>query len=265
MSYTQATARRLAVLVGIVSFLAGIAVAISISPRAEPVLEKRTTFDLGSGECRYTAAPDGQWHQKEYQNSVRTIDNCGSIGFSFKVSPSWTFGLHYASLGSVSIEAQAVTCPDDDCNKTRDTSKDFYRAECKPAFNGDNCAYRWVSGGNAKGALATAAWRALNMGALGFDLRGGLYFHQLKYAAVVENVECRDNPSCWRAAITQKKDFIVRPVIGVGAKYAPDWLRGGYAAVTWDRFFKIGDKVDQMTAGFKGDTDRAMVWLGLPL
>jgi len=256
--------RRAMILVGIGSFLAGMAVSIAISPRAEP-LEKKTTFDLGAGECRYTAAPDGQWYQKEHQNSVRTIDNCQSLGFSFAPNETWTFGLHYAALGSVSIEAQAVTCPQDDCNHTRDNTADFYRADCKDAFSEKNCAYRWVSGGNAKGALATAAWRAFNIGALGFDLRGGLYFHQLKYAAVVENIECRDDPACWRMAVTQKKHFAVRPVLGVGAKYKPEFLRGGFAAVTWDRFFGIGDRVDQMTAGFKGDTDRLMVWVGLPL
>lgn len=246
-------------LIGTACLLAGFVLGIAGSSIAQ-----KATLDIGSGECRYTAAPDGQWYQKEYRNSVRTIDNCGSIGLSLE-NRSWTFGLHYASLGSVSIDAQAVTCPEDDCNKTRDTSKDFYRAECKPAFNGDNCAYNWASGGNAKGVLATAAWRAFGFGALGFDIRGGLYFHQLKYAAVVENVECRDNPGCWRAAITQQKDFTVRPVLGIGAKYEPNWLHGGFAAVTWDRFFGIGDHVDQMTAGFKGDTDRLMVWAGFPL
>lgn len=252
-------------LVAIVAFLAGIAVSVSNNPRAEPVLHNRTTLDLGAGECRHTAAPDGQWYQKEYLNSVRTIDNCQAIGFSFELSKRWTLGLHYASLGSVSIDAQAVTCPDDDCERTRNTGANYHRDECKPAFNGDNCAYRWTSGGNAKGAHATAAWRAFDIGALGLDLRGGLYFHQLKYAAVVENVECVDDPRCWRIAISQKKHFSVRPTLGIGAKYQPGFLRGGYAAVTWDRFFGIGNRVDQFTGGFKGDTDRLMVWVGLPL
>lgn len=244
----------------------GFVSAVSYSTFAQKsVLDGKTTFDLGAGECRYTAAPDGQWYQKEHQNSVRTIDNCGSIGFSFAMNPAWTFGLHYVSLGSVSIDAQAVTCPRDDCEHTRDTSKDFFRADCKPTFNEDNCAYRWASGGNAKGALATAAWRAFNMGALGFDLRGGLYFHQLKYAAVVENIGCPDDPSCRQLTVTQKAHFAVKPVLGVGVKYAPGWASGGFAAVTWDRFFGIGDRVDQMTAGFKGDTDRLMLWAGLPL
>jgi len=239
--------------------LLGFIAAVAISSRAQ------ITLDLGSGDCRYTRAPDQQWWQAEHQNSIRTKDNCGSGGFSFKVAENLTLGLHYASLGSVSIEAQAVTCPEDDCKKNRDTSKDYYREDCKPAFNGDNCAYRWVSGGNAKGGLASLAYRAFSIGALGFDLRGGLYFHQLKYAAVVENIECRDDPSCWRIAVNQKKHLAVRPVLGFGAKYEPEFLRGGFAAVTWDRFFGIGNRVDQMTAGFKGPTDRLMVWMGLPL
>jgi hypothetical protein len=169
------------------------------------------------------------------------------------------------SLGSVAIDADAVTCPHDDCDRTRDFTKDFDRAGCKPTFNEDNCRYRWVSGGNAKGALATAAYRIFDMGALGFDLRGGLFFHQLKYAAVVENIGCPDMPQCRQLSVTQRTHFAVRPVYGLGAKYAPEFLRGGYVGVTWDRFVGIGDRVKDMTAGFKGDTDRLMLWAGLPL
>jgi hypothetical protein len=244
----------------------GLLIGIAGSNYAQQsILDGKTTFDLGAGECRYTAAPDGQWYQKEHQNSVRTIDNCQSIGFSFKPYERWTFGIHYAALGSVSIDAQAVTCSADDCEKNRDMSKDFYRAECKDKFNEDNCAYRWASGGNAKGALATASYRAFNIGALGFDLRGGLYFHQLKYAAVVENIGCPDMPSCRQLSYDQKTHFSIRPVYGVGAKYAPEFLKGGFVGVTWDRFVGIGDRVKEMTAGFKGDTDRTMLWAGLPL
>lgn len=239
--------------------LLGFIAAVAISSRAQ------ITLDLGVGECRYTPAPNGQWYQDEFPNSKRTKDNCQSLGFSVQAFQSWTFGLHYASLGSVAIAAQAVTCPNDDCDHTRDFSKDFHRPDCKSNFNADNCAYEWVSGGNAKGALASAAWRAFNIGALGFDLRGGLYFHQLKYAAVVENLDCRDMPDCRRATITQRKHFAVRPVLGVGAKYSPELLRGGFVALTWDRFLGIGDRIDHMTAGFKGPTDRTMVWMGLPL
>lgn len=261
---TEAQALRLCILVGIVAFLAGIAVAISTSPRAEPILDGKTTFDLGAGECRYTKAPAGQWWQPEFQNSFRTVDNCQSLGFSFALSKSWTLGIHYAALGSVSIDATAVTCPADDCEKTRDYSKDFSRADCLK-WNEDNCGYRWTSGGNAKGALATAAYRVFDMGALGFDLRGGLYFHQLKYAAAVENFGCPDAPSCRQVTITQKTHFAVRPVYGVGVKYKPGFLQGGFVAVTWDRFIGIGNRVDQFTGGFKGDTDRLMLWAGLPL
>lgn len=238
--------------------LLGFVAAVAISSRAQ------VTLDLGAGECRYTKAPEGQWYQSEFQTSVRTIDNCQSVGFSAKAFTSWTFGLHYATLGSVAIESQAVTCPNDDCHKTRDMSKDFYRADCKPHFNEDNCAYSWVSGGNAKGALTTAAYRAFNIGALGFDLRGGLYFHQLKYASVVENLECRDSPNCRIATIVQRTHFAVAPVLGLGLKYSPGFLHGGFAGVTWDRFFRIGDRIE-MTAGFKGPTDRMMIWAGLPL
>jgi hypothetical protein len=254
------------ILFGTTWLLAGLLIGITGSNYAQQsILDGKTTFDLGVGESRYTRAPDQQWWQAEHQNSVRTVDNVQSIGFSFQANNDWTLGLHYASLGSMSIEAQAVTCPDDDCHGKRDTSKDFFRADCKPAMNQDNCAYRWTSGGNAKGALTTAAYRAFNMGALGFDLRGGLFFHQLKYSAVVENIECRDDPTCWRVAVTQKTHFAVRPVLGLGAKYQPAFLHGGFVAVTWDRFFGIGDRVNQMTAGFKGDTDRMMFWGGLPL
>lgn len=259
LSHAGSAARGLALIV--LGFLLGIA---GSNFAQKSMLDGKTTFDLGAGECRFTAAPDGQWYQKEHQNSVRTIDNCGSVGFTFQLNKAWSFGLHYASLGSVSIDAIAVTCPADNCEKSRDPSKDFYRANCRE-FNDDNCAYRWASGGNAKGALATAAWRAFDMGALGFDLRGGLYFHQLKYAAVVENIGCPDDPTCRQLTVTQKARFAVKPVLGVGAKYQPGFLKGGYVGVTWDRFFGIGDRVDQMTAGFKGDTDRLMLWAGLPL
>lgn len=261
---SKAKTHRLCILVGIVSFLAGITVAISTSPRAESTLDGKTTFDLGAGECRYTKSPPGQWWQPEFQNSIRTVDNCQSIGFSYELSKSWTLGLHYAALGSVAIDATAVTCPMDDCDHTRDYSKDFSRAECKE-WNADNCAYRWPSGGNAKGALATAAYRAFNIGALGFDLRGGLYFHQLKYAAAVESFGCPDMPSCRQLTVTQKTHFSVRPVYGLGVKYSPGWMAGGYVGVTWDRFVGIGNRVKDMTAGFKGDTDRMMIWAGLPL
>jgi hypothetical protein len=261
---TETPARRLCILVGIVSFLAGIAVAISTGPRAESILDGKTTFDLGAGECRYTASPPGQWWQPEFQHSIRTVDNCQSIGFSFALARSWTVGIHYASLGSVAIDATAVTCRADDCEKNRDYAKDFYRPECLK-WNEDNCAYRWTSGGNAKGALATAAYRVFDMGALGFDLRGGLYFHQLKYAAAVENFGCPDMASCRQLTVTQKTHFDVRPVLGISAKYKPGFLHGGFVAVTWDRFFGIGNRVDQFTGGFKGDTDRLMFWTGLPL
>ncbi len=53
--------------------------------------------------------------------------------------------------------------------------------------------------------------------------------------------------------------------MGLGVKYQPTFLKGGYLGVTWDRFVGIGDRVKDMTAGFKGDTDRLMFWGGLPL
>lgn len=250
--------------------LFGLLLGIGLTPRAddkprlniEPV--RAVTLDLGLGECRYTRAPNGTWRQDEFQNSFRTVDNCGSMGFSFPLATSLTFGLHYVSLGSVALDAIAVTCPKDDCDNTRDNTKDFRRADCLK-WNEDNCAYRWVSGGNAKGALASAAYRVFDMGALGFDLRGGLFFHQLKYSAVVENIGCQDMPSCRQLEVTQRTHFAVRPVFGLGAKYAPGWMHGGYVGVTWDRFVGIGDRVKEMTAGFKGDTDRLMLWAGLPL
>jgi hypothetical protein len=62
----------------------------------------------------------GTWRQDDFQNSVRTVDNCASMGFSFPLNPSWTLGLHYVSLGSVALDAIAVTCPQDDCDNTRD-------------------------------------------------------------------------------------------------------------------------------------------------
>lgn len=252
--------------------LLGLLVAISPAPRAQKtsdafeksMQERKATLDFGLGECRYTKAPPGTWQQPEFQNSIRMVDNCQSWGFSFPMFSRWTLGIHYASLGSVAIDAIAVTCKADDCEHNRDNTKDFYRADCLK-WNEDNCAYRWASGGNAKGALASAAYRLFNMGALGFDLRGGLFFHQLKYSAVVENIGCPDMPSCRQVAITQKTHFSVRPVFGVGAKYAPEFLRGGFVGVTWDRFVGIGDRVKEMTAGFKGDTDRIMFWGGLPL
>lgn len=254
----------------VLTFLCGLAfgffIAISNSPKAQQsILDGKTTFDLGAGECRYTVAPPGTWRQPNFQNSVRTVDNCQSFGFSLAMSNDWTFGIHYVSLGSVAIDAIAVTCPKDDCDRTRDFSKDFYRAECQEKFVEDNCAYRWVSGGNAKGALATAAYRLFNIGALGFDLRGGLFFHQLKYSAAVENIGCPDMPACRQLTVTQKTDFAVRPVFGLGAKYAPGFLHGGFVGMTWDRFVGIGDRVKEMTAGFKGDTDRVMFWGGLPI
>lgn len=253
------------ILFGSTWLLAGLLIGIAGSNFAQKsVLDGKTTFDLGAGECRYTRAPNGTWRQDEFQNSARMVDNCQSLGFSFQPVHDWTFGIHYVSLGSVAIDAVAVTCPKDDCDNYRDKAKDFYREDCKK-WNEDNCAYRWVSGGNAKGALATASYRLFDMGALGFDLRGGLFFHQLKYAAVVENLGCPDMPSCRQLEVTQKTDFAVRPVLGFGAKYAPEFLKGGFVGVTWDRFFQIGDRVKQMTAGFKGDTDRLMLWAGVPL
>jgi hypothetical protein len=248
----------------LVTFLCTVLLAASSASAADSILDGKTTFDIGAGECRYTRAPNGTWRQADFQNSARMVDNCQSIGFTFDINRNWSLGLHYASLGSVAIDAEAVTCPRDDCDNTRDFSKDFYRADCKN-WNEDNCAYRWVSGGNAKGALAAAAYRLFSMGAMSFNVSGGLFFHQLKYAAVVENFGCPDMPSCRQLEVTQKTHFAVRPVLGVGAKYAPQFLKGGFAAVTWDRFFMIGDRVDQMTAGFKGDTDRLMLWAGLPL
>lgn len=222
------------------------------------------TFDLGIGEARSTPAPDGQWYQKEQLNSVRTIDNVHSIGFSLRASQRFTLGLHYATLGQVSIDADAVTCPGDDCDHNRDNTKDFHRADCQAAFNPDNCQYRWVSSGRAKGMLGTVAFRLYDMGALGFDLRAGGYFHQLKYGAVVERLGCQDDPSCRLVTVEQKARYGLAPVLGLGAKYAPDWARGGYLAVTWDRFFRMGEHIE-VTAGFKGPTDRTMIWAGLPL
>ena len=242
-------------------FLAGVILTAAINPLADDDFD--ATFDVGAGECDYTPAPNGQWRQDEFPTTIRTHDKCHSYGFSLQ-RKDWTLGIHYATLGSVAIDSHAVTCPKDDCNNTRDFSKDFGRAECKPGFKEDNCAYDWRSGGNAKGVLGSAAYRAFNMGALGFDLRGGLYFHQLKYAAVVENIGCNDNPACWRMAVTQKSRYAIAPVLGVGVKYEPGFLRGGFVGVTWDRFFRIGEHVE-VTAGFKGPTDRMMAWVGVPL
>lgn len=222
------------------------------------------TLDLGLGEARSTPPPDGQFYQKEFQSSVRTIDNVHSLGFSFRAADRWTLGLHYATLGQVAIDADAVTCPGDDCTKGRDSSKDFRRAACQDHFNDDNCQYRWVSSGRAKGMLGTVAFRFADMGALSFDLRGGAYFHQLKYGAVVERLGCQDEANCRLLNIEQKARWGLAPVLGVGAKYAPEWAKGGYLGFTWDRFFRMGEHIE-VTAGFKGPTDRTIIWMGLPL
>lgn len=220
------------------------------------------TFDMGAGEARSTPPPDGQYYQKPFPNSVRTIDNVHSLGFSLQASSYWTLGLHYATLGQVAIDAAAVTCPHDDCDHFRDNTKDFHRAECVP-FNEDNCQYRWVSSGRAKGMLGTLALRVFDMGAIGFDLRAGAFFHQLKYAAVVETLGCQDDPSCRLLNIEQKARYGLAPVLGVGVKYAPSWLYGGFVAFTWDRFFRMGEHIE-VTAGFKGPTDRTMIFVGAP-
>lgn len=242
---------------------AGVVTMTILTPKAHAA-PSGWTFDMGAGEARSTPPPDGQFYQKEFQNSVRTIDNVHSIGFSLRASERWTLGLHYATLGQVAIDADAVTCPRDDCANGRDNTKDFRRAECQPAFNDDNCQYRWVSSGRAKGMLGTLAYRVADMGALGFDARGGAYFHQLKYGAVIERLGCQDDPSCRLAVVEQKARYGLAPMLGLGAKYAPEWAKGGYLALTWDRFFRMGEHIE-VTAGFKGPTDRTMLFVGLPL
>lgn len=236
----------------------GAAVALCWTAKAQGV---GLTLDLGAGEARNTPAPDGQFYQKEHENSVRTKDNVHSFGLSFQPEGPWTLGLHYTTLGQVAIEALAVTCPADDCGKSRDNSKDFRRAGCQPTFNEDNCQYRWVSAGRAKGVLFSAAYRFVDLGPLGLDLRGGAYLHQLKYGAVVERVGCQDDPSCRLLTIEQQSRYRLAPMLGIGAKYAPAWAHGGFAALTWDRFFRMGEHIE-VTAGFKGPTDRMMFWLG---
>lgn len=240
----------------------------AIGHSQEKAERSRVTLDLGVGDSNYHKPPDGVWVQYEYegkplQHSQRMQDNVKSAGFSWKANEYWTFGLHYAQLGSASINASIIACPEDDCS-LRNAALDPNRKDCKDAYDTHTCGYRFISAGSARGALLTAAYRLFNLGDLGLDVRGGAYIHQVKWNAVIENYECIDDPKCWRVTINQRSSYGVKPVYGFGLKYEPAWLKGGFAQLTWDRFTDIGKHID-VTAGFKGDVDRTMVWVGLPL
>ncbi len=223
----------------------------------------RVTFDVGAGDSKYKQPPDGTWVQRQFRNSERMIDNVQSVGFSWKANSDWTLGLHYAQLGSAFIDADIITCPEDDCSKR--AAVDPNRPECKEGYApSKTCAYRFRSEGSARGVLLSAAYRLFNIGALGVDARIGAFPHQVKWNAVIENMECHDYPQCWRATINQRSSYNVKPVFGIGVKYEPHFLKGGFAQLTFDRFVDIGKHIDA-TAGFNGNVDRTMLWVGLPL
>lgn len=219
------------------------------------------TIDVGAGEARATAAPDGQFWQKENHNSLRMKDNVQAIGISFQLNPMWSVGAHTANLGTYEIHAQAVTCPGDDCTKA-DRTKDPSRPECKGKFSDDSCRYSWVSNGGARGFTLDTAITPWDWHGLKPQVRGALYVHRVYWRAVVENTDCRD-AGCWRYAFNQKSYYQIRPVLGLGVEYAPAWAKGGSLVLSVDRFFDIA-KHNEVTAGFKGDIDRTMIWVKLP-
>jgi len=220
------------------------------------------TLDLGAGQTRGTPAPDGQFWQKEHENSLRMIDNVKSVGASFQLNPVWSVGAHTANLGTYEIHAMAVTCPADDCTKV-DKTKDLNRAECKNNKLVDNCQYSWVSNGGARGFTLDTGLQVYRLGGLAFDARGALFVHKVYWKAVIENTDCRD-AGCWRQTLNQSSGYQIRPALGAGVSYSPAWAKGGSLMLTWDRFFDIA-KHNEVTAGFKGDIDRTMIWARMPL
>lgn len=242
-------------------WLAILVAALLLWPFVVRAQDSRFTLDLGIGQTRGTAAPDGQFYQKEHHNSLRMIDNVSAIGLTYKATEDWSFGFHTANLGTFEIHAQAFTCPADDCSKA-DRTKDSNRAECKGKFS-DNCMYSWVSNGGARGFTFDTAYTLARWRGVALDARAAAFLHKVYWKAVVENTDCRD-AGCWRYAFNQSSGYQIRPVLGAGVSYSPEWAKGGSVIITWDRFFDIA-KHNEVTAGFKGDIDRTMIWIRAPL
>ena len=222
---------------------------------AAPVYaESGVTFDAGYADCRFTPSPDGQWWQKDQQHSNRYKAGCGTLGFSAKLNPAWTAGIHFVSLGRAMTNALAVACDGDDCSK-RDMTADLQRAECRDGFKA-NCLYQWRGAGRAEGVNFSLRYHLFDMGAVRIEAKGGAFAHRLAWNEVVEPMGCMDNCS-WRIQIDQRSRYMVAPMGGVVASW-------GYLYASWEVYGRIGEH-SPVSAGVKGPVEVKTIGVMIPL
>ncbi len=233
------------------TFTALLLVAIALPSYAA---ESGITFDAGYADCRFTPSPDGQWWQKDQDHSNRYKAGCGTLGFSARLNPAWTAGIHFVSLGRAETNALAVTCPGDDC-AARDTTANIRRAECSTSFK-DNCLYQWRGAGRAEGFNFSLRYHLFDMGKVRIEAKGGAFAHRLAWNEVVEPMGCMDNCS-WRIQVDQRSSYRIAPMGGAVASW-------GYFYASWEFYGRIGEHTP-VSAGVKGPVEVKTIGVMIPL
>lgn len=254
--------KSLSLLIGMVGFMAGLSVSLTINALAQKSETPALKLDLAYGQCRYGKSPDGMWWQSDQENHSIYKDNCGEIGVSRKFAsyPAFGWSVRYITLGRAHTRAIARTSMNDDYRNI-DRTKDGRRAECQPRFNDDNCDYLWSGDGGASPGLNFALNADFaKLGAVTFEGEIGAYFYRMKWSEQIFPMGCHDGGCPWRNTVEQKTGYYISPMAGLTAKF-PIWDRlSGFVATRY--YFRTSQHVP-ISAGVSGPVQTWLVGLSV--
>jgi hypothetical protein len=238
--------------------LLGMGIAIGITAKAgksefTKALEEtpRVYLNLGAGQCRYQAQPDGQWMNRDQEHSNRYKTNgCPQFGVTMTLNPAWSVSADWVNLGWARTNAQAVACAGDSCPPKLDPK----RAECNKELTGD-CLYNFRGAGGVKGLKFAFLWDAYKLGPVTAQLEGGVLAYVIRQSIRVTPLDCTaDDKTCsWTREIEQKTrcgSICLSPEVG-----ATLWWKNLGAGF---QYYLRTTQHTTMTAGFGGP---ATVWM----
>lgn len=162
--------RKLLVLVGVISFAAGVAVSVSVGSRAQQTgLEIRAE----KGTCKHGVSPDGMFYQSPYQTNNQLNPNCSAVSIAgmFDDVRGWRIGYH--DFGTIRARDNRFMRRDDQARATT--------GPCDPATL-DGCKGTMYGDGYMRG-FNFALTKRVPVGVIDFNWEAGLLFFESDFNA----------------------------------------------------------------------------------
>lgn len=203
-TFTQAQARRLCILVGIVAFLAGISVAITSSPRAQ---QRGTELRAETGTCKHDVATDGLFYQSPYQTNNQLNPSCSTVSLAgmFDETRGWRIGYH--DFGTIRARDNRFMRRDDEVRAVTGPCDPATLSGCKGTMYGD---------GYMRGVSFSLTKREPLRSNIDFTWEAGLLFFESEFNAWATKDEA---PGI--LYVTERSSIFNRPdlVLGAGLRW----------------------------------------------